>query len=341
MTAGIPVSGQVWATSLKRTEFFTDETYENRAFNQVPFCLDLEGGYVIGEHILTDRAELVRFEPQLKFSAVYRKDPSITRILREGFFPLTVPHFDTTVVYIFRWGYMNYGHWFHDVIPSLKIIQQVNLGEEYLLHIPYTLSYQKETLKLLGYGPDRIIPQQRYPNLSASRLLFPYVGCRSARWVKEYIRSEFLPHIRPAGRSNRRVYISRKDAGTRHIINEDELMTFLQKFGFEMAVMSRFTFQEQAELFRECKIIVVQHGAAMANTFFCNPGCKVIQIWNNYSHFLHTGEHNFNPVYPDHIDRHDYICPSGNLLPVPYSYWDILIDMRDFENYLRTNQILE
>ena len=65
-----------------------------------------------------------------------------------------------------------------------------------------------------------------------------------------------------------KIYISRKDAKIRKIINEQQLINALRRKNFEIFVTGKLPFKKQIEIFFNAKTILSIHGAAQANMIF-------------------------------------------------------------------------
>ncbi|HLO51183.1 MAG TPA: glycosyltransferase family 61 protein, partial [Kamptonema sp.] len=64
----------------------------------------------------------------------------------------------------------------------------------------------------------------------------------------------------------------------RRVMNEDDVMEELGKFGFVRIFLESMPLQEQIALFFHAKVIVAPHGSGLTNTIFCQPGTKVIEL---------------------------------------------------------------
>jgi capsular polysaccharide biosynthesis protein len=80
----------------------------------------------------------------------------------------------------------------------------------------------------------------------------------------------------PAGK---RLYISRRDAGSRKFVNEDEIVSLLQAKGFQSVELSDYGFSQKIALFAHADIIVGLTGAGMTNMMFCHSGAQVIEMF--------------------------------------------------------------
>ncbi len=102
-------------------------------------------------------------------------------------------------------------------------------------------------------------------------------------WACEFLRGKFLPrevavNVRPNG--HERLYISRRKAKHRKVINDGDIEPYLQSLGFEPVLLESLTVAEQALAFQAAKIVVAPHGAGLTNLVFCRPDTVVIEIFS-------------------------------------------------------------
>src|SRR5690606_22317224 len=106
---------------------------------------------------------------------------------------------------------------------------------------------------------------------------------RAPWWTFEYLRKQFPPQRKdmklPGGKGGR-YYISRRQAKSRRVSNEKEIVPELQKRGFEVLELERMKFEDQKAAFENASVIVSVGGAAFANMVFCKPDCRVLQLLN-------------------------------------------------------------
>jgi tetratricopeptide (TPR) repeat protein len=75
-----------------------------------------------------------------------------------------------------------------------------------------------------------------------------------------------------------RIYISRSKCSYRQVINEEQVIEILSRFGFVSVLLESMTLQEQIALFSRAKVIVAPHGSGLTNIIFCESGTKVIEL---------------------------------------------------------------
>ncbi|MEQ8384397.1 MAG: glycosyltransferase family 61 protein [Coleofasciculus sp. A1-SPW-01] len=193
----------------------------------------------------------------------------------------------TYVSFLGLWGDIHYSHWLLDILPRVSLLKHLssNLQDDLQFIVPNQLqTYHIEALTLLG------IPQERWISMpNGVYRLEKFVLCHAAErsmvvngkhfsevrnsLVKAVIGSEINSKV------TRRVYISRRNS-RRKIINEEELMPVLDKYGFEVYCCEKMSLKEQIRLFSETEVVLGAHGAGIHNQIFCNPGAKIIEIYN-------------------------------------------------------------
>ena len=84
------------------------------------------------------------------------------------------------------------------------------------------------------------------------------------------IRKAAEAYIQPKG--DKKVFISRKNAGFSRIVNEKEVAQLFKDNGYEVVCTEELTYRQQVELFSSVSCIVGASGAALTNVVYCNPG---------------------------------------------------------------------
>ena len=64
----------------------------------------------------------------------------------------------------------------------------------------------------------------------------------------------------------------------RKVVNEEEVILFLQKYGFQVVYNEDLSIDEQAQLYYNAECIVSAHGANLVNIIYCKPGTHVCEI---------------------------------------------------------------
>jgi capsular polysaccharide biosynthesis protein len=221
--------------------------------------------------IKNGQVALVLHSPELYFTKVNVRQA----LRREGqsILATTGPIRELPGTSILIGGVEHLYHWLIDFLPRLMLAQRL-MGRlpRILLNRPGRI--QLETLRLLGIREWEEVGDHEsvrcedlwIPSMLA-RLTVPHPA------VLQMLRESF----RPTRELERRdIYLSRRDATTRQLVNEDELMTVLP--GFETHLTAHLTLQEQVNLFASVDRLVAVHGNGMTNQIFCRPGTKVYEI---------------------------------------------------------------
>jgi capsular polysaccharide biosynthesis protein len=160
-----------------------------------------------------------------------------------------------------------YFHWMLDTLPRASILP-LDEHPEVPVIVPSPLSsFQRETLDRVGIPDERRRPFA-HPHLLVEELWFPSLVGRTGnppRWVLDWLRSSLVPE--PQAEPRRRLYVSRADAATRRVVNEDDVTALLAARGFEVVVPSTMPLDDQLRVFSEAAAIAGPHGAGLVNMF--------------------------------------------------------------------------
>jgi capsular polysaccharide biosynthesis protein len=197
------------------------------------------------------------------------------------------------VAVIAQSGYPYYYHWLVEVLGRLALLELHDIQYDFV-YAPMHKSYMKEAMHLWGIAQGKIIEASDNVIIEADELIVPSLvskvytnGCpRLSHYTPEYI----IRHIRNklltganAQETNfqscKKVFISRKDAGSRKMLNEDEVFELFKAVGFEKYVLSDLSLVQQIKLFNNADIVVGALGSGMANVIFCNDTVQVIDIF--------------------------------------------------------------
>jgi hypothetical protein len=219
-------------------------------------------------------------------------EPNLNNIFEQRYFKVPT-RFKGTVFSLLTGGagLNNISHWFLDVLPRLHLLRESGLYEEVdWFLVPSTrYSYQTETLQLLGIPAEKIITGIEYPHLVADRLIASTAPRGNhtlvPKWLCQYIRGSFLPLVQEEETEDQEtsapyLYISRSDSAIRNVLNEKELLEALEPFNFKCIVSSKYSILEKIRMFSKAKVVLSATGAGLISMFFCKPGTKVIEIFN-------------------------------------------------------------
>lgn len=199
------------------------------------------------------------------------------------FFTRTAPVEEAPLIHrpsVWLGGASNYYHWMLENLTKVQVVRDFGIDDHALQYVVSgrPTSVVVETLNTLGIDRDRILflPSgiHRFRSLLVPSMLVPEsrVAPRSVRFLREAL----LPSPRPD--LPRRVYVSRKDAVIRRVVNEAEILDRLAAFGIVDVSLSAMPPAEQRALFAGAELVVGPHGAGFTNFVFCRPGTPVVEL---------------------------------------------------------------
>ncbi|MEG5135739.1 MULTISPECIES: tetratricopeptide repeat protein [unclassified Microcoleus] len=185
-----------------------------------------------------------------------------------------------------RWGGAAYFHWMFDVVTRFHLLQRSGLMDsidKFAINACDS-AYEKESLNTLGIPLDKILESRYQPHFTADKLIVPSIcdgGSGTSKWKCEYLKRIFLNEQQSSNTNySEKIYISREKASYRRIVNEEEVVGCLEKFGFRTVKLETMSVGEQAACLAAAKVVVSPHGGGLTNLVFCTPGTKVIEIFS-------------------------------------------------------------
>ncbi len=179
----------------------------------------------------------------------------------------------------------NYHHWTCDMLPRTGLVERAGFRLRDFDHVLIKdrgLPYQREAFARIGLDAEKLIQVHDDLHLQAESLVVPSVrldNTRVPRTDTEFVRRLYLPQEPSPQQATRRLYISRRDAAFRRVLNEADFLPYLREHGFEEVAMSDLTVAEQARVFSEASIIVGPNGSALANLIFANRAARVVEFF--------------------------------------------------------------
>ena len=223
-------------------------------------------------------------------------------------------------------GNTGYFHWIFESLPRLKLLEEVIDEIDYLI-VPYHLKkFHLETLGLLGFPEEKLLKIKDGTHLLCERLFVPSVSRQVPKWACDFLRDSFLPE--DVAEPHRLIYISRKDALYRKIINEEEVEDYLRDVGFEIVQMSELTFLEQVKICAEARIVVAAHGAGLSNTVFCK-NTKILEFFS--PSYVNAS---FRILANQCGNEYYYLLGVGAPGSSPPAWRDYMVDTKAFEKTL-------
>lgn len=174
-------------------------------------------------------------------------------------------------------------HWLVDRVPLLAWMFQDGITLPTILLRDTAPKFERNTLDLLGLKGLEV--QSVGDAVFVKRLLLSRVGFHGlVDWepiapVLDTLKAEAL---KLAQKENvelpKKVYISRRDAARRKLVNEEELETALAARGYVSVLLSEIPLWHQIALMSQADSIIAPHGAGLAHLMVAKRGCEVFEI---------------------------------------------------------------
>lgn len=189
--------------------------------------------------------------------------------------------------------YFQYFHWITEILCRLALLELCNIEYDYL-YVTHHALFMKETLELWGIPTEKIIsPTSDTFCIQADQLIVPSIPSTSDLGMSlfsSYIQPHLLKYVRekllsaallrqPTIELHDKVFISRKDAPQRKILNEDAVFKIFEAQGFKRYSLTGMPVVDQIQLFHYAKTIIGPQGTSIANCIFCTSETKVIELF--------------------------------------------------------------
>lgn len=182
-----------------------------------------------------------------------------------------------------------YGHWLLEELPRLLALEETGF-DRLIAHAvrPYAL----DALHVRGVERT-VVPLVRYAHFACETLIVPPLR-ETPTWLELSRVREFAATVVHAGHAlsvaepralgsvgaGERVYVSRRLARRRRVVNEEELWARLEALRFVRVDLEDLGWAEQIALFQRARSVVSPHGAGLANVVFCTPGTRIVELFH-------------------------------------------------------------
>jgi hypothetical protein len=197
------------------------------------------------------------------------------------------------VAVVSQLAYFNYWHWLSEVFCRLALLEMQNIEYDYV-YVNQDSKFIRSSLELWGISKEKIIaPTGDNFAIKADEVIVPSLvsnvnfgfvpfSCYAQPQLLKYVREKLLTAALKYGSTtsfSKKVFVSRKDSNIRNIINEDEFFEALKPYGFERYELAKLSVLDQILLFNQAEIIVSAQGTGLANSIFCSPSVKLIELF--------------------------------------------------------------
>lgn len=173
-----------------------------------------------------------------------------------------------------------YFHWMTDALPRLLAAQKTCYSG---ILLPQSLSryeYVAPSLKPFYSGDIRftgkavrcrslLIPTHTAPTGNYNEVLVRQLRGVYTSYYCNASAQEALPD---------KIYVSRSKALKRKVVNEQECISVLVRYGFHVVCLEDYEFDRQAQICLATKFMVSNHGAGLTNMLFMQAGAAVLEL---------------------------------------------------------------
>jgi len=175
---------------------------------------------------------------------------------------------------------LGYYHWLTESLPRALILRQAFPDAVPLLPSRRYEGYVG-SLKALGFDDVAFFPDGSnalVENPVVTECAAQFATTEPALLLAVRDRVKLGLGVVPAHVPFRRVYVSRRKSRGRFVRNEEEVVQFLAKAGFEEVCFEDLSFEAQVRLMDETRVLISIHGAALTNMMFMPPGGSILEL---------------------------------------------------------------
>ena len=224
------------------------------------------------------------------------------------------------------WSWV-YHHWLIEDLSRLWALEYFPELTKYPIVVPGDLSrFQLASLYALGVSEDKLLHYDG-SNWLFDRLFIPTFlapgghSLRQMDWLRDKLFTAYRIEQKMWGK--RRLYISRGDVRTRNILNEAEILDFLEPYNFEVVVPGSLSLADQIKLFNDAEIICGPSGSGMTNHIFAPMRATLIEMqpntYINRAHWFSSNLRGQNYLFViglGQTESHDFSVSLSKLKPM-------------------------
>lgn len=186
--------------------------------------------------------------------------------------------------------WFGYFSWVTESLP--RIISVEKRHKELTLILPETYSKKKFVMNSLEMFPNlkyEVIQEgvhMEVPKLTMPELK-PFTYTFNPITMKDYRKRvwDYVDKLDIDIEVADRIYVSRKMAKNRKLVNNQEVLDVFTKFNFKEICFEEYNFFEQVYLMKNCKVLAGVHGAGFANIAFLPEHANLFELIKEYSSY--------------------------------------------------------
>lgn len=308
----------------------TRQALTDRAINSVkittdtvdepaPFVSQLDAGYVLTETglLTTPEFEIIEESAAVPKRARQAMMAMSSREFFVGHLPIrglltgassaNPKTLDTVAPLIPRYP-ANYYHWMVETVPKLRYLHKFEeqINTEVTILVPSGgAPFITETLDLLDWPTSKIVhaiePIYKIRDLVVPS--FPERTPADFNWLQgEILDAASTDKRRQTNtRDENNIYVSRANATTRRVLNEDAVMDVLSEYNFKRYHLEDRSLAENVRLFNQADVVVGPHGAGLTDIIFAGD-CTLVELFGArfnkaYAKLCKSLRINYEPMY--------------------------------------------
>jgi capsular polysaccharide biosynthesis protein len=228
----------------------------------------------------------------------------------------------------------NYFHWFLDAMPRLIAIEDQCSEWTLLLPDNHQAGYIQACLGLFQFKGIEYFPANAY--VSLKELIMPEHIVTTGNFNPSVMKSMRERLLRLASfeglekkEDYRKIYVSRKRAQFRYVLNEAEVEAEMTARGFKIICFEDYTFRQQIAMMSCCSYFAGIIGSNLVNMMFMPENGKVLQ-------FTQKENGNDNCYFSlASVFQLDFYCQFCEFVDTrPGAYWNLSVDILKMKDNL-------
>lgn len=198
---------------------------------------------------------------------------------------------DKTYLVIHHTWHNNYYHWLCETLLRLWMVKDKISELVLLLPSKDQLSpFVKATLAPFRFKDVFHIPMGKSLLVRSLCMpqLKPVMACYNPEALKD-INKIYVNYVKEAAKIDinlgERIYISREKSRRRKIINEADVISVLEEYGFAIVYNEDYLFYEQVSFYSKAKYLIGCHGAGLTNMLFMPSSSKILEFHKRQTNF--------------------------------------------------------
>lgn len=211
---------------------------------------------------------------------------------------------------------------------------------------PQQTSFQRQFIEILGIPKHKLIPFKEGEVIQADVLIVPQLINNwefrdqngymhyMKRWLPSWTSNIYRELDFPRLDGKLGIYISRQKARYRRVVNEDQVLSLLERFGVQSYCLEDMTVMQQLQLFSQARLIIAPHGAGLVNMVHCSHPFHILEI---YPDGYHDSSYRVLSRVLD-CDYHFMVANPHKTANVPANQEDMIVDLNLLEVWMEKHE---